>query len=769
MAIVILGGFLIVAVMFIQFVMTPLQLEEADEFDRQAVERDMERVKNYLEKEEDDLSHQLIDWSAWDDTYFFINDENPDYVADNLQPDMIANIQVQTVILLDENGELAYTAGVDRDDTPFPIDKAFLSSVKEQGNKNHVFYEMHNDEMMMVASHEITRNDFSDPSGFMMMGRVIDDRYLAELSDALSVDVALASEARTAGLTQANKVVSEYQLENVGRSDAITLSVGADRAFHEEKVTNLKKFKMMAAIGFILIALMIYFLFKLLVLSPIVRLAAALRAHDQTVPVKRNRFYRNLLEVKQLENEFFGMIQDVQRANDDMTLMAYHDQLTGLKNRFYLQKHFEGFVTSSKNKKAVIFFDLDGFKKVNDTWGHEIGDLLLKEVAVRLKNYFPQEQVLISRIGGDEFIAVVSFEREEELLEAGSELKELISREFILGSVSAHVSASIGISIYPEDGTRLSTLLKKADAAMYEAKAGGKNKVLMYKKLVEAGKYLQSERLKEDSKTALKNRELSLVFQPVVSGENGHIIGAEALLRWEHPEIGPISPELFISMMEDNGVIHEVGKWVVTESLKQLHQWHNLGHRYLRLSVNFSKKQLLHKYDFLAHLDKQMKKYDIPPASFILEITESEVSYYDSDLMTFMQEVQRRGMKIALDDFGKGTASLHGLRKLPVDIVKIDRSFMESIPHEKFNTSMLTGIYSLLKQLKIGVVTEGVENKEQFSFITEQSNSNMQGYYFSKPIKDSELTEILLNLSEKAAGRLPENVYPFPKRESTNY
>ncbi|TFD99800.1 bifunctional diguanylate cyclase/phosphodiesterase [Jeotgalibacillus salarius] len=764
LAILVLGSFLVLAIMFIQFLMTPLQLEEANEFDQERVERDVERVRNYLIKEQEDLLYQAIDWSAWDETHFYVNGKNSDYVSDNLQPEMIANLQVQLMIFVNEQGEFIHTAGVNRDGTTFNLDQNFLEKISEIEFDNEVFYESHLGEMMMVASHPITRNDFSDPSGYLMMGRVIDGTYLTELSETLSVDIALSSAERTIALEQSDKISGEYIIENLDRSSVLPLSIGADREFYVEKQNNLKKFKTMAAVGFLLIALAVYFLFRQMVLGPIISLASGLRRDDGNLKIGSDRgLFKRLYEVRQLENEFSDMIRDIRQANEEITVMAYHDQLTGLGNRFYLQKNFGSFVKETAQKKAVMFFDLDGFKKVNDTWGHEVGDLLLQEMTARLKGYFDYEDVMLARIGGDEFVAVVSYHQEDYLLTRGEELKNLICQEFRLGSVSAYISASIGISLYPEEGEDLSSLLKKADAAMYEAKADGKNKVLLYKKLVETGKYIQSERLKEDTKSALENGELSLAFQPVFEASGSQMVGTEALLRWHHPEIGHVSPELFIGMMEESGTIHEVGKWVLSEGLKQLSKWHALGHRQLSMSVNFSKKQLFHKEDFLKHLDKELKKNRVPVKNFVIEITESEVSYYDNDLMLFIKDLQQRGVRVALDDFGKGTASLHGLRKLPVDIVKIDRSFMESIPHENFNASLLIGIYSLLKQLGIEVVTEGVENKEQLAFISRESNSSMQGYYFSKPLHARLITEHLTGHSEIAFTKPFDNVYPLPK------
>lgn len=751
----VLSGFLILAFLFIQFLMTPLQLEEANGFDQQRVQRDVERVQNYLVNEQDDLLHQTIDWSAWDETYLFVNGENPGYITDNLQPDMIANLQVQIMIYLDQNGSVVYRSGVDRDGATFALSEGFVTTVKEAVARQDLFYESHQGEMVMMASHQITRNDFSDPTGYLIMGRIIDENYLAELSEELSVDVALSTEERIMSLEQADKISGEYIVENLDESFLLPLNVASDRVFYKEKQKNLKKFKTWAAIGFLLITLAVYFLFRQMLLKPIMELASGMRKHDGVALPEGHHLFKKLYEVKKLETEFSDMINDIKRANEEITEMAYHDQLTGLGNRFYLTKMFGSFVNKSKVKKAVIFFDLDGFKKVNDTWGHEVGDLLLKEVAARVKQYFERDQVMISRIGGDEFAVILPYREMNALLDTCEELKNRLNTEFRMGSIRTFISASIGISLFPTDGKDLSMLLKHADAAMYEAKTQGKNQVFLYQDLLAAGRYGQAERLKEESKSVLCTEQLSIVYQPIFEGKVPVISGVEALLRWKHPEYGPLSPELFIEIFEESGAIHEIGRWVLSEGIKNLKEWHKLGYPNMSLSINFSKTQLLHYTEFLETLDQELEAHHIQPHLIIVEITESEVSYYDNDLMHFIEAVQKRRVRIALDDFGKGTSSLYGLRNLPVDIVKIDRSFMESIPYENFNSSILSGIYSLLKQLDIEVVAEGIENEEQLNFIVRQGETKMQGFYFSKPVSPDELTKILTGES------IQVNSHPF--------
>ncbi|QKS72582.1 EAL domain-containing protein [Paenalkalicoccus suaedae] len=750
LSLIVIGLFLILFFFFIQFFMTPALLDEANEFDEKVLDSDVSRVSNYLTMESDNLMRQNIDWSMWDDTYFFVNNQSDSYISDNLENDVLLNNRIQMIIYLDSQGSIFHSHAIDENGESTSVSSSFLERVTQLATDGEdVFFESLDGIPVLLASHPITRNDRTGESGLLLMGRIINEDYLQTLAESLSLDVALASPERDAFVSSQDKISADHMIEDVNQNTIIPLNIAADRFFYHEKQANLFNLKILVSVVLLSLASLFYFFFKSFVLDPVKRLAAILQESTATNTSESQLsgpFNITATEINQIELEFKQMITNIQLANEEITEMAYHDQLTKLRNRFYLTKKFDEFVNQDTRKRAVVFFDLDGFKKVNDIWGHEVGDLLLKKVAKRLKRHFKDENTIIARVGGDEFSVILPFEEKEAMLIQITEMRGELAQAFRLGSITVSISASVGISMYPDDGDQLSGLIKKADEAMYESKARGKNQLTLYQDLLVGSAFTKVETLKKDAQFVLENNQLHLVFQPIFKGENPLITGVEALLRWNHPKFGSLSPDLFIDLFEETGVINEIGIWVLKEGISKLSMWHRSGHRSLSLSFNFSKTQLQSYQAFLDELDKALKETNVAPSSIIIEITESEVSYYDNELMHFIKEIQKRNVKIAFDDFGKGSTSLSGLRKHPVDVVKIDRSFMESIPFENFNASLLTGICTLLNQLNIEIIAEGIENEAQFKFLLNHPGIKMQGYYFSKPITPEAVTELLSDM-----------------------
>ncbi|WP_181186068.1 putative bifunctional diguanylate cyclase/phosphodiesterase [Alkalicoccus urumqiensis] len=732
-AVLCLGGVIVV-----EGVGSPMLLEEAKENDARVLEENVGRTANFLELEEEALHRQLIDWSEWNETHDFIRNENDDYIDMNLEEEMLENIRVQHAAFFDESGALYYETGLPGSGTA----EAILRQHEEEGDP--VVIHAAEDGMMMAAVHPITRNDGSDPAGMMIMSRMLDETYIENLGELLSIDIAAESAARGDAVAASDRISRTYRLQTQDAGQPLELSIAGNQTIYNSQLEHLQQLKQTAGIVFLGVLLLVLLLTRKYVVRPISQVA--LQLQDVQLDQRRGTRTRihvpsRLIETQDLEKEINSMLEKLQKSHEEITELAYHDQLTGLGNRFYLTHTFTDF-TAKHGKAALFYFDLDGFKQVNDTWGHETGDLLLQEAARRIRAFFDGEEAMLARVGGDEFVVVTQAAPVDRLKQTGALLVDVVSREYRFGSVVTSVTASVGVASYPADAEALSQLLQAADQAMYEAKQTGKARAAVYAEMELADGFTRRETLKRDLVKALSRGELRLVYQPIY--ESGRKVqGAEALLRWRHPVYGEVFPNQFIPLMEESGVIHEAGRWVLRESAGQLKRWQEQERPDLYVSMNVSKAQLSEYRSFLTVLDEVLSETGVSPKKLQMEITESEVHYDDSDLVTFIEEVSRRGVRTALDDFGKGTASLYGLRHLPVDVVKMDRSFMENIPYDAFNASVLVGINSLLQELDVHVTAEGIENDEQYHFLLKHGITSMQGYYFSRPLETADMEAVL--------------------------
>ena len=435
------------------------------------------------------------------------------------------------------------------------------------------------------------------------------------------------------------------------------------------------------------------------------------------------------VELNQLKN-------NAAQLNKELSYSSSHDILTGLPNRLYLNEQLEQVKsdTEENNKKfALIFLDLDHFKNINDTLGHDIGDALLQMVANLLTKNMPKES-LITRIGGDEFILVLSgLSDDMELLPIINSLLVEFRKELFIKGYSLQLSASIGIAIYPNDSTNIKELMKYADIAMYKAKAYGRDSFSFFTQTLNTKIHNEVEII-NDMQRAFYDNEFKLYFQPKVDVKTQKIIGAEALLRWEHPHKGIIGPNVFIPLAESTGFILTLGTFVIKEGIQSIKKFNDLGYKDLIISINVSSRQFQNK-DLYQNLYREVQLAGIDPKQLGIEITESIMMKNTDNTLSILQNIQELGALIYIDDFGTGYSSLAYLKKFPIDILKIDKSFVDDIRQDGHNEGLLINtILAMGKTLGLKVIAEGVEYQYQFDFLKERECDFVQGYYFAKPM-----------------------------------
>jgi diguanylate cyclase (GGDEF)-like protein len=447
------------------------------------------------------------------------------------------------------------------------------------------------------------------------------------------------------------------------------------------------------------------------------------------------------------------ILQQRKRAEDRTRHMAFHDELTSLPNRSMLNGRLEQALSQHRvagSQLAIVFMDLDRFKVINDSLGHVVGDELLRQVAERLRSELRHGD-MVARTGGDEFVALI--ENHEHLADVSGCAQRIIKRlsaPYRLGNKDCDITVSAGISIFPSDGNSSQTLLKAADVALYRAKQTGRNRCVHYTPSMHVHT-VETLELESDLRHALERGEFLLHYQPKVETATGRVIGTEALLRWNHPLRGLIPPMDFIPLAEETGLIVPIGEWVLATACARNKAWQNQTEIKLTVAVNLSARQFWDPM-LLKKLTRIIRSSGIEPSTLELELTESMVMSNGEGGVNVLQKLKSIGVQIAIDDFGVGYSSLAYLKRFPIDILKVDRSFIRDIPTESSDMKIVRAIVVMAHSLGLKVVAEGVETAAQLSFLRAQHCDAVQGFFLYRPLPEAEVASVL-NLT--ALGRMP--------------
>jgi diguanylate cyclase (GGDEF) domain len=421
-------------------------------------------------------------------------------------------------------------------------------------------------------------------------------------------------------------------------------------------------------------------------------------------------------------------------ANEELTKLALHDTLTGLPNRILLADRISQAMAKVAEQGgcfSLMFIDLDGFKPVNDAFGHHLGDRLLREVALRLRDQLRSQDTL-ARIGGDEFVLLVRLGEPDDAPQVAARQVSLLSKSFRVDEHDLQISASVGIALYPGNGQTAEELLMNADAAMYHAKGAGKNGYSFFDVSMNTNARKQLQLL-QDLRQALEHNQFSLHYQPKFDAVSGQPVGAEALLRWEHPQQGLLLPEHFIELAEKTGLIIPIGEWVLNEACRQMRAWFDEGYSHWRISVNLSALQFCYS-GLVDSVVSVLERHRLPANSLTLEITETTAMSDADASMTVLQRLSQMGVDLSIDDFGTGYSSLMYLKRLPANELKIDRGFVRDLEHDSDDAAIVSAIVALGQALGLRIVAEGVETDTQQSFLTTLGCDALQGFLLGQPL-----------------------------------
>lgn len=448
----------------------------------------------------------------------------------------------------------------------------------------------------------------------------------------------------------------------------------------------------------------------------------------------------------------FSDVSAIKKSEAELEHLAHHDPLTDLPNRLLFNSRLEHAIqrcVRENGQLAVLFLDLDRFKNVNDSFGHHFGDLLLIEVARQISHQL-READTVARLGGDEFVILLEDLREyEDAAQVANKITQALSHPFIINEREIFVTGSIGISVYPADGKSVTELVKNADAAMYRAKETGRNNYQFYTSELTAEAF-EHVVLETQLRRALIHEELELHYQPMIDLCNRRLVGAEALVRWNHPTQGLVFPARFIPLAEEIGIIHAIGEWVLNEACSQAVKWLQDGLPFERMAVNISGQQI-QRNDFTSTVESVLRKTGLNPRYLELEVTETSVMKQAEKSIRALQSLRDLGISVAIDDFGTGYSSLFNLKRLPIHKIKIDGSFIHHLPEDNNDAAIASAIIAMSKAMQLKVIAEGVETQTQMEYLLNEGCHQAQGFYFSRAVPAREFPRVVAPWIKPAA------------------
>ena len=581
-------------------------------------------------------------------------------------------------------------------------------------------------------------------------------------SDVISIMVTsmtgeqlVIAQAENEEIEQSIEVNTPLQLD---MHDYGVLKIRANNSYIQDRITFYFKFIMILMVFTFAISLILSLLLRRRFLNPILYLAQTANkittSHDYSLRAKQlsqdevgqltSCFNDMLYNIEQressLENQVRLRTNELENANIQLQQYAYQDGLTDLPNRRYFYEKLQSLVSVKGMKFALIFIDLDGFKEVNDSLGHDYGDLLLHQVATRLQSCITTKDT-VARLGGDEFTLILEgVSSPDEASKIAEAVKSSLMQSIKVKKETVYVTASIGLTFFPSDGLTVEELVRRADQAMYLSKNKGRNRYEFFSYAIEE-KATEKRRLIEEIRTAIVKNQFELFYQPIFSIDGKSVPKAEALIRWNHPERGLIGPNEFIPVAEKNGLINDIGQWVKSQAIQDTVQFNVLSEKTIQVSVNTSPLEIDRAGCWVDEWIVASKKYQLPANTILIEVTENTLMDPDSSIQRQLKRLSTINIDIAIDDFGVGYSSLAYLQRLDIDILKIDRSFINDIESNDNSIALVKAIITMAHNLDVMVVAEGVETQKQYDLLKQLACDYIQGYIFSKAITKQEFME----------------------------
>lgn len=748
-------------------------LNRFEKLDEAALQSKLDNVVATYQSELQMLKTGLRKYSTWDDTYRFMQPDQPEqmpamdrqaYLDSNFSPVTYKINHFDMTALLDNSGQLRY-GGVYNPDTGtvsaltpeyltlFNLIRSKLSvSAGEEGGRSGIVL-LDNGPMLITLAPIINNSGDLPVIGTAVAGRLLRQeeivRMREETQSSLQIKV-IDSAAPAAGKGQAVWMTSDpggmmsihAVVNDLFGNPAIEIILQHPQEIYGSGLNAITSFRKFFLAWTLLMCIISLIFVKRSILGRMSALVRNIRAIGSSKDLSIRINGSGSDEFSEVEQEFNRMIDSLQQAQEELQLQSMLDPLTQLPNRSLFFTKLNEAIASVKNtgrQIVLVFIDLDHFKTVNDTLGHDFGDAMLREIALRITRVIGKHDV-VSRLGGDEFTILLADAPDSDSMNAQlSRIQEALSLPHRIQGHLLYNTASIGVSIYPQNGEDADYLVKQADLAMFHVKESGRNSILQYSEELEES-IRRRKVLSQQLLSAAVNDEFEVHYQPILDSDSLKVAKLEALLRWTSPSHGPVSPAEFIPLAETSGSIVSIGSWVLRQVCSDLRRFRTDGLE-LTAAVNISAVQLMQP-GLTELLLALLAEYGLPSSSLELEITESVLVSGDN-ILSSLQELRSHGLRISLDDFGTGFSSLSYLRRFPVDVIKIDRSFVSEMTLEPQGDVLVKSIIELSHNLGLKVVSEGIEQAAQFDLLRRLGSDELQGYYISRPMQAVDIYSFL--------------------------
>ncbi|WP_214829265.1 EAL domain-containing protein [Exiguobacterium algae] len=730
----------------ILFIIKPYFIEKSIEQDQAMTQEQIESVTEVFANQRMMQERTLVDWAVWSNAYDFVLGKNDAFVANNMGHETLENLGVGAMIFLNEDNQVVYSefnkfAHLTSDAEKDAFTKEIVKFSNKSEMKQHAVYGTDYGPVVFM-SHPIVKSDGAGPpAGTLIVIQKIGPDFLAAMSAQAKTNLSISPLSHQQLTVETDEQFARVSLplQAIYQDANWEVNFSVKRTYYTNTQTMLETGMLGLLVLGVGLLLTLFWTINQIVTKRLFEIVKELkritmeRNSRLRIPIKP----RKRDEIEEMAISMNEVLDALEQTQKESLSRAFRDSLTRLPNRLAVEEMFTNLPVSSR-QIGVMGIDLDNFRRINDQFGQRTGDAMLTFFASRLMFY--KEDGFVARIGADEFIFIhPNWATEELTLVANQLIKDL--REWGLKQGMNGLTLSIGIDeLLDPNVLSYEVMMSRLDVVLHEVKVSGKNNILSYKEIENGSHYLQALEMERDLRHALRNDEFELYYQPIVSPHPFQVRGVEALVRWQHPTKGFISPGVFIPVAEQLGLISEVGRWVLRRAITEI--MNHVEHFDLFLSVNVSKRQILDG-SFLQELKNVLEETGFNPTLLHVEITESEVGGNIFELQQFIHVLKRMGVKISLDDFGVGTSSLSYLQSLHLDIVKIDQNFVKGIPENTFDRALLEGLYQTFQTLGLEIVTEGVERPEQLAFVLEYSSSLIQGYHYSKPIPLHQLEHYL--------------------------
>jgi diguanylate cyclase (GGDEF)-like protein len=719
----------------------------------------MRLVTNILNIEIKRLEASAKDYGGWDDTYNFVIDKNEEYIESNFVDETFENNDWNALFIVGNDRSIVYSKGYDSDtQEEVSVPGEFVHLL---GSEGYLFDKDVEESAIIdtakgpiiIVTYPILRSDGTGPGrGWFVCVRYLDSHLIDDIREQSLVDFVFEERVHweenddIENLRLGNHDIAHiwiHKEEDCFKSISNVYDYGGNVIFaltHDIDMALIKSgkdiaFKYSASTVIILMttSVLILLFVNRKVFERLKKLIDSITNILENNDLSKRVAVSHNDEISILENRFNTLLETIEESQFEILHQAHHDSLTGTLNRGAFFYRVEEKISRYKNngkKFAIIFIDLDGFKEINDSLGHQMGDYILKGLSKRLRKVVKGYGGFTARFGGDEFVIFIpDVSAEAQLVQFLEAMLDSIKQPMEINNKICKVTCSAGVSLFPEHGETVDDLINNADIAMYSIKKHNKNNFAFY------SEDMRNKISLEMMQKALDNEEFILYYQKQVDASTGKTQGVETLIRWMHPEYGMIPPVDFIALAEETGFIVPLGRWILDEACKQCKAWNEGVNSKLKVAVNISSVQFMQR-DFIKEVTKIIELSGINPRNLEFEITESVALYKEEEVINKIKQLKQLGIRIAIDDFGTGYSSLNYLEKFNIDGLKIDKAFVD---HINKNSSVAKSIIALAESLGLSVVAEGVETESQVSCLLELGCRCMQGYYFAKPAPPEEL------------------------------